>query len=372
MTGRHRTTVTIASVASRASTLSKGQKTFNDLVERIGKQRARLAGWEAAIPKYQQKYTTDLLPELNRLGDLQAELVRALDRWSCDTGLNRNELRLIDEVIVDVAGPLLFERDDPELRAILESHGDVTVEPSDAGSAEDQEAMEAMKSMVEDAFGIEAGTLDEVVEDAEEELMQKSRQREAEQEAHAAARAQKKSPKQRALEARRDEDARRVSQSIRDVYRRLASLLHPDRETDPDERKRKTALMQRVNDAYARNNLLQMLELQLELEHIDQAALDNISEERLQHYNTVLKQQLAELATEIRRVEMDFRARFDLPPGAAVSPKSILRELASYLSAVRHEIDRYAADVRACADVKGLRQFLARTRQDRKAAAMRF
>ena len=51
-----------------------------------------------------------------------------------------------------------------------------------------------------------------------------------------------------------------MSQSIREVYRKLAGALHPDRESDPQERERKTALMQRVNQAYAKNNLLQLLD----------------------------------------------------------------------------------------------------------------
>ena len=363
---QHRRSVSITPPAHREATLSKGQKTFNDLVERIGKQRARLAAWEAATPQYHKRYMADLVPALTTLGDLQLELVHTLDRASCEAGFNKSELRLIDELIVELASALLMDRDDPELKAIFNSHSDIDFDQVDA------EISEEMKSMVEEVFGIEAGTLDDVMEAAEEEMIENSRQREAERAARAAARAQKKSPKQRALEAQREEEAQLVSQSIRDVYRRLASALHPDRETDPAERKRKTALMQRVNAAYAKNNLLQLLELQLELEHIDQAALGNISEERLQHYNKILKEQLAELASEIRRVEMDFRARFDLPPSEPVSPKSIIRELTSYLSAVQHEIDRFRTDLRMCGNPKSIKQFLARVRRNRKASDMPF
>ena len=361
-----RRSVSITPPVARSTNLSKGQKTFNDLVQRIGKQRERLVAWEAATSRYQHKYSTDLVPALARLADLQLELVRTLDRRSCDGEIRKADLRLIDELIVELAGPLLVDSADPDLKAIFNSHSD------HARDELDQDAMDEMKAKVEDAFGIEAGTLDDVMEAADEELVERSRQRDAERQAHADARAQKKSPKQRAREARREADAQGVSQSIREVYRRLASALHPDRETDLDERKRKTALMQRLNAAYASNNLLQLLELQLELEHIDQAALDNISAERLQHYNTVLKQQLAELSVEIQGMEMEFRARFDLPLTQAISPRTVFRELMSYLSAVNHEIGRFERDVRACASAEGCRQFLARARRERKAAAMPF
>ncbi|WP_262471530.1 J domain-containing protein, partial [Clostridioides difficile] len=85
-------------------------------------------------------------------------------------------------------------------------------------------------------------------------------------------------------EAREQEEQAQISLSIREVYRKLASALHPDRETDPQERDRKTRLMQRVNEAYDKNNLLQLLELQLELDHIDQRSINHISEARLTHY----------------------------------------------------------------------------------------
>ncbi|WP_341888453.1 hypothetical protein [Variovorax sp. YR752] len=46
---------------------------------------------------------------------------------------------------------------------------------------------------------------------------------------------------------------------MRDIFRKLASALHPDRETDAQQRKVKTALMQKANQAYAANDLLALL-----------------------------------------------------------------------------------------------------------------
>jgi len=55
-----------------------------------------------------------------------------------------------------------------------------------------------------------------------------------------------------------------ATQSIREIFRKLASALHPDRETDRKGREVKTALMLQVNRAYAGNDLLTLLELQIE------------------------------------------------------------------------------------------------------------
>ncbi|WP_409015107.1 hypothetical protein [Caballeronia sp. LZ001] len=66
--------------------------------------------------------------------------------------------------------------------------------------------------------------------------------------------------------------------------------------------------MQRANQAYGKNDLLKLLELQLELEHIDQRAINVISEDRLKHYNKILREQLGELDQEILHVEARLQA----------------------------------------------------------------
>lgn len=92
---------------------------------------------------------------------------------------------------------------------------------------------------------------------------------------------------------------------MREVYRKLASALHPGREPDERQREAKTALMQRVNQAYEANDLLVLLELQLQIEQIDASQIANASEQRLKHYNKVLSDQLTEL-----KLELDLKRHF--------------------------------------------------------------
>jgi hypothetical protein len=98
--------------------------------------------------------------------------------------------------------------------------------------------------------------------------------------------------------------------------------LHPDRETDPQERERKNALMQRVNQAYSKNSLLQLLELQLELEHIDQSAINNLSEDRLKHYNKILKEQVKELDRSFSVSNAIFAKAMGYRPSSTCRPKT--------------------------------------------------
>ncbi len=50
-----------------------------------------------------------------------------------------------------------------------------------------------------------------------------------------------------AKESQQQVEEQQTSQSIRELYRKLVSALHLDREPDPQERERKTLLMQRIN-----------------------------------------------------------------------------------------------------------------------------
>lgn len=335
--------------AGGSQQLSKNQKTFNTLIKQIEKRRAELAAWEAVAPGYQQKYASDLLPLVETSTDLQIALVHRLDQASTQNGLTKTERRTIAGLISELAGAVLAERDDAELKAIYNKHSRSDYDREEAAAAEQ------MKFEFEDMFGFE---LDD--DSSPEDFLKRAQaQYEADQRAREERLAKrKKSAKQLAREAQQQAEAKQIGQSIREVYRKLASAVHPDRETDAHERDRKTALMQRANQAYESNNLLQLLELQLELEHIDQTAINNISEERLKHYNKILKGQLVELDQQVLHAEGRFRAQFGISPFAGVSPSTIMRDLASDIADLRRAIRELKKDLLALQDLKRLKSWL--------------
>lgn len=348
--------------------LSKGQEAFNALITLIDKKRAVLAAWESAIPPYQHKHTTQLVPLLDTMAGLQIRLVHGLDQASFDKGLTRAERRMITEVIVELAGELLADRDDAALKAIYNRHSKSDYDSEEAAAAK------GVKSMLEDVLGVELGNDDEYLrspeelfERAEAEIFERQARFDADRQARKDSASKRgQSAKQIAREAQQHAEAQRISQSIREVYRKLVSALHPDRETDPKERDRKTGLMQRVNQAYEKNNLLQLLELQLELEHIDQAVLNNLSEDRLRHYNKILREQLDELEQEIRHVEDGFRAQFGLDPFMSVAPRKIMRHLADDIADIELAIDELKTNLRAFGDIKRVKAWLRRMRDQNR------
>lgn len=344
--------------------LSPGQKTFNTLIKDLERKRASLLVWEQTNTSYQKKYVEELLPLKQRFCELQTTMVHNLDLAWRRPDLKKTEKQVISDLIIEIAGPILAESDDKaELKAIYNRHGRTDFDTEVAAE------LDNMKVMAEVLFGVDAN--DDIVR-SPDDLMQRigemfEQQAAAEYEAEARRderqAKRKKSAKQLAAEARAQAEQMALSQSIREVYRKLAVALHPDRESDPQERARKTELMQRVNAAYNQRNLLQLLELQLELEHIDQSDLANISEDRLKHYNTILKEQLGDLKAELCEVEETFKLRFNLDPFRPITPGQVMRHLANDIASLRRCVGAIDRDLRVFADVKILKMWLKTVRR---------
>ena len=339
--------------------LSKGQKAFNALIKQIEKRRARLTAWEGVVSAFHQKFVGEFTPLERTLTDLRIQLVHRLDQACDQKGLTKAERRTASDLIAELASDLVAQSGDPELKALYNKHSQSDYDSEAASELED------MKWVLEDMLGVELGddldmsSPEAVYERVQAEMEQRQAQDFAENQAREEHRAKrKKTAKQIAAEAQAEAEQAQLSQSIREVYRKLASALHPDRETDPEERDRKTSLMQRVNQAYANNNLLQLLELQLELEHIDQHAINNISEDRLKHYNTILKEQIGELDQEIMHVEAAFKNSYGIAPFTVVAPGTIVRNLDGDISMLKQDIRALEKDLLAFDDIKQLKAWL--------------
>jgi hypothetical protein len=339
--------------------LSKEQKAFNTLIKKIDAKRVRLAAWQEIIPSYQRKYAKELAPLVKTSQDIEIELVHYLDRTSGQKGLTSTERRMIDDLISELAGRLAAERDDADLKSIYNKHSGSDFD------AEETAAVEGMKSMFEEVLGVDLG--DDFDMSSPEELLKRAQahmhEQQTEHQAHRQAQEKrqanrKKTAKQIAKESQQLAEEQQTSQSIRELYRKLASALHPDREPDPQERDRKTVLMQRINQAYDNKNLLLLLELQLELEHIDQATINNITAGRLKHYNKILKEQLNELEHEIFHTEDMFKTQFGISPFTQLSPSTIMRNLASDIVGVQHTIRELKDDLLVFQDIKKIKAWL--------------
>lgn len=285
--------------------LSPAQRTFNRLTDAIRRQRETLAQWQEYAQRFRQRLAAEYVPALQNLRGVQRRLVGQLDAMLSQPGqlprLGRKKKELLRDRLVELIDDLLGDGPDAELEALHDRHSPVS-------RAERQRLeMEMTENFLGAVFGEEviqghsARDMETLLQEAQERIVEKAEAEQRAQEARRTARAAKRGRGSRAelAEARRAQAEKEIKQSLREIYRKLASGLHPDRETDPVERERKTALMQRVNQAHAKGDLLTLLSLQMEAEQIDATHLADLTAERLGHYNQVLRDQLNALEAEL-------------------------------------------------------------------------
>ena len=354
-------------IGSDAS-LSQGQKTFNSQIQQIEKLRTRLAAWEAAATAYQAKFAREMLPLVNIALEQRLRLLHRLDSAAAQKDLSRGECRQLSALAVDLAAEILADSDNDDVKAIYNKHSKSDYDTEEA------EQLQGLKGLMEDMLDVDLG--DDADLNSPADIMRQAQAKLREQQAHHAAQRQarqddraqrKKSAKQQEKEQQAKADEQQISQSIREIYRKLVSALHPDREPDPQERERKTGLMQRINQAYDTRNLLQLLELQLELEHIDKVSITKIDEERLRHYNAILKEQIAELTGELMHIELSFREQFALSPQARLKPETVLRDLSLDITLAAKANREMEQTLRSLEETKNLKAWLkaARKKPDR-------
>ena len=340
--------------------LSRAQQQFNSLIKKIDQQKQRLGQWSETIPKMQQLTAQEYEPLLDTYCELQTQWVHLLDKAHADPVLKKRDKEKLSHLICETAIDLLAGGgDDAELKAIYNRHSGSDFDQEDAEL--DAATGELMKSMMEGMLGMDFGDADvsslekmkAFIEEKRESM--RSEREEHQREADARRAKRKKTAKQQAKEEQMQAEAAHLKKSIQEIYRKLATALHPDRETDPAERERKTALMQKVNVAYGNKDLLQLLELQLQVEQIDQAHVNNIAEDRLKHYNKILKDQLQQLQHEVQGIEMVWRMQFNLPPFAIVSPKAVMDQMQAEIRQLKREVAGIKQDLHTFQDIELLK-----------------
>lgn len=338
-------------IAGSERVLTAAQKRFNKLIGEIERARAELAEWQEALAEAQASAAAALPPRRAELRQLQRRMVMQLDELLRGVGaakprLTRRRRDAVRNALTELVVGMLEEEHDDELAALHDRHADLSL--AEQAQFDADIARELFGRMLGDDVLPDAAdaSLDEVLHAAHEHMSERARaeQEQARRKAHKRAerrRARGSGPDRQEKLARAREEA---GQSLRAVFRKLASALHPDRATDAADQTRRHALMQRANQAYEAQDLLALLSLQIELEQIDAAHLAGLADERVQHYNLVLQEQLDALRGEIR----DCLGRVGLVRRGQQAPRELLRQaLAADLDGIEQACRQLRADLAA-------------------------
>jgi hypothetical protein len=145
---------------------------------------------------------------------------------------------------------------------------------------------------------------------------------------------------------------------LRSLFRRLASALHPDRESDPAARERKTALMSEANAAHARRDLLALLQLQQDAELDDPLDESLWGESQLAAMTALLKQRVADLERERAGRQDALAQEFQVPPGLGVTPGTLQSVLLEQVWELAQALELMRADARLAQTDAGFKRWL--------------
>jgi len=339
------------------------QKRFNTLLRQIAQARAGLAMWRQSVGAYRQAYAKEVLPLQDSLAVARRARAFALDTLHDQAQWTGAENAALSE-LVRLAARDLLERDggDAALRALFAKHGDADFD------AERQRELLLSAELMQLATGLDPDDLAgiETDEDLLERLHRKGDEGHDKAQAERTAREADAERRRQSFAGERHEATdERAMQSLRELFRKLASALHPDRESDPERRQAKTALMQQANQAYAEGDLLTLLQLQLQVEQVNFGRIADAGAEQLGYYIKVLSAQLLELKQEMRRVETEFCLDFGLPPDLRVSAGKLGALIRQDKQVLHDHLARLGEEMHVLSDHAAARRWLKRRRRMR-------
>ena len=333
---------------TQKTTLTAAQKQFNSLTKKIESQKQQLIDWEKTIPLYQQKFNQEYLPLCELFNQKKVAWVRLLDNLYNDKIFKKTDKLKMEHLICQLCEQLIGEDDSleeaQELKSIFNQYSD---DDYDCLKEEAHVAAEQLaKNFAKNLFNVD---IDDGVDLSSPEKFHahlQDKMREQSDQPTIPTQERKKTKKQLENEARLQQEEALAKKSVQEIYRKLVTCLHPDREPDLQERERKTELMQRVNIAYGKKDLLQLLALQLEIEQINPLHLNEIADSRLKHFNKILKEQSAELTQKLDEIEDMFKFQCHLPFYQRLSTKKLMSILSSDIKELKYHIASIENDLR--------------------------
>ena len=283
---------------ANSAILTKLQKQFNSSIQKINFLKNQFQKVNEEIDIIKVKISLDIVPLERKLIDTQVQEIKCLDKIHSENRFKKRENQTLSEMIHERAYSLIGKFGIEDLKEIFARHNNGKTFEDEQKEAEEM-AADVMKDTIGSMFGID---FDDDADVSTPEKMNEymAQKMDTEQEKADQARAnRKKTAKQTEREDKQRLEEKNLNKTSRQIYMELVKAFHPDREKDELEKGRKTLLMQKITEAYEKDDLFELLRLRLELLGTD---LEHSNDEQLKYYVKLLKQQVAELENEIEEL----------------------------------------------------------------------
>ena len=264
---------------------SPQQKKLNRLIEQIEQQKIQLEIWQKAkdeIQQYTQKTFMPVYTELHQvLFDQLEQLWNGLSHYE----LSKVDATQLDDKIYALAKILQDSKllNQQQLKKVNELYSYYL---QSAEYTQNKKSKKKKISDAEDFFDSETYTDETEFDDVEEWSTESYRQ----------ARAQAKQKRQHEKQAQAE---KLITQSLKTVYLKIASIIHPDREQDESKKIEKTELLQQANTAYEQQDLFYLLKLQIQIEQNQSVSKKGLTADQVRFYQLALDAQSQKLQSEI-------------------------------------------------------------------------
>lgn len=331
--------------------LSPAQQRFNRLLARIENLKEQVEAMQTLADIHRPLFHRTLGPLRERHIALMRSMALGLDERLKRKGLSQAQKRTATEILCSLC-EAMAAAGDTEMHALHDKHSTTSLhEKQQAAAADVRAMMEGVlgQPLAEDQH---LGSVDEVLHAGMEQLNKAIRTEQARRDSAKARR------KPTAAQRKAEQQQHNAEATLRKVYRQLASALHPDRESDPEERSRKTSLMSEANAAHDRRDLVALLQVQLRSEGADSQSLCRWADEKVAAMSLLLKQQASTLEHELYAQERQAVQEFDLPAYAAISASSLRQHLALQEQALIQDLAFMEQEMQAIQDDAAFKRWL--------------
>jgi len=337
--------------------LSPVQKRFNELLARIEVLTHQVQRLQAWSDRHRHAHVQALYTAAQQARELRKSLLLFLHEQLHSADLTAQQQRMAHNKLrslMDLLSPLA----DPQVQALADLYADDEVDQEEA--QELAEAAERVRAKIEAALG---QPIDNPSQYRTPEAMvaagmrQWQRQQEADDDRKAAKRAARKAKNKPGAE-KAEVQQTDAKTALRTIYRQLASALHPDREPDEQERKRKTSWMSEVNAAYEKADLSTLMRLQMQVTQVDPQASARMADDKLQAMCLLLKEQVSALEDDLDQMQFRLSRELCIPVRADADEAAMTQALQRMQADQRHEVESLASDLRRIAHEAELKRWL--------------
>lgn len=337
-----------------AACVSGPARAWQQQLARLERLQQQLDELETMASLHRELCLRELHPLQQRRRELAGSLVLGLVRQLDNKALSERQRAVARERLCGLAAQLADEGD-AGMRQLHDRYSPRSLHDRQQDAA--QALRLRLQAQLGEALMLDEGglSLERVWRAALERLQQTRQARREQRQARGTARASRRRPPDPQSEVPSiDEEAGVV---LRRLYRQLASALHPDREGDPLQRQRKTALMGEANAAYDRRDLLTLMRLQGQQVTLAGDGAPQ-AERRLQAMTALLRQQVADQERERAARQTELAWAFDLPPGGVARQPDLQIHLQAQVAQTQAAIEALQRDLERLDDVAALRRWL--------------